>query len=173
MIGWDIWKGGCIHATIPRAYADTIETLLWKRHTIKDRHSLASRDTIEKIKNIRSRIAITRATWDETAMMWQLIAGGIVGYAPMVGTPPPSDPHLEGTAFFHSIFTSLGTRHPAERSSLTAAKSAGGLQVASVVEGVVSGVANEAMYVLNSSTIASSIARDMLKEAMHTKPLRG
>ena len=26
VVGWDIWKGGYIYATFPRAYADTIET---------------------------------------------------------------------------------------------------------------------------------------------------
>ena len=30
VVGWDIWERGCIHATVPRAYADTIETLLGK-----------------------------------------------------------------------------------------------------------------------------------------------
>ena len=84
-------------------------------------------------------------TGDEIAAMWQLIARGIVGYAPMGGTPTPRDLHVEDTAFFHSILTELGTRHTAERWSLTAVRSAGGLQLASVVEAVISGVANEAM----------------------------
>ena len=64
MIGWDIWEDGCINATVPRAYTDTIETLLGKRNTMQDRHTLAARDTMEKIKNLGSRIAIIRTTWD-------------------------------------------------------------------------------------------------------------
>ena len=31
VVGWDTWKGDYIHATVPRAYVDTIETLLGKR----------------------------------------------------------------------------------------------------------------------------------------------
>ena len=31
VIGWDISNGGYIHATVPRAYANTVETLLEKK----------------------------------------------------------------------------------------------------------------------------------------------
>ena len=78
--------------------------------TILDRHSLAAIDTMEKLMNLRSSISVGRAAWDEIAAMWQLIARGIVGYAPIVGTPLPKDLHLEDTTFYHSILTDLGTR---------------------------------------------------------------
>ena len=50
VVGWDIWKGCWIHTTVPRAYANTIETLLGKRGTIQDRHTLAAMDTMTKTK---------------------------------------------------------------------------------------------------------------------------
>ena len=84
-----MWQGGYIHATVPIAYADTIETLLGKRGSIQDRHTLAARDTMMKISNMLSSIVIISASWDETAMMWQLIARGIVGYAPIADAPRP------------------------------------------------------------------------------------
>ena len=88
VIGWDIWNGGYVHATVPRAYADTVETLLGKRGTILDRHSLAAIDAMGKLRNLRSRITVVKVAWDEIAAMWQLIARGIVGYAPTVGNCP-------------------------------------------------------------------------------------
>ena len=48
VLGWDTWKGGYIHATVSRAYADTTEPLLVKRGTIQDQHTLAAMDTIKK-----------------------------------------------------------------------------------------------------------------------------
>ena len=81
--------------------------------------------------------------------MCHMIARGIVGYAPMVGTPQPKDFHFEYTAFYDSVQIALGIRQTAERSSLTAVRSVGGLQLPSVVEAVVSGVANEVVYLLN------------------------
>ena len=85
--GWDIWKGCVIQSFVPRAYSDTIEKLLGKRGTIEDRHSLAAGDIVSKINGLRLRIGIIRASWDEAAAMWQVIARGVVGYAPLVGTP--------------------------------------------------------------------------------------
>ena len=77
--GWNIWNGGYIHATVPgRVYADTIQTFLRKRSTIKDRHSLAAIDTVITLSNVRSRIAVVRASCNEIAAMWQLVARGIV-----------------------------------------------------------------------------------------------
>ena len=84
--GWDIWGGGVINAVVPRAYADTTEKLLGKRGCTNDRHTIAALDTITKVRNIRSRIATIRTWWDETATMWQPIARGIVGYAPLIDT---------------------------------------------------------------------------------------
>ena len=102
--------------------------------------------------------------------MRQMIARGIVGYAPMVGTPQPKDLYVEDTAFYHSVQTALGTRQTAERSSLTAVRSVGGLQLPSVVEAVVSGVADEVLYLLNGNTTASKIARHTFKESMYERP---
>ena len=71
---------------VPRSFADSLEKLLGKRGTILDRHSIASVDTIERISALRIRIASMHASWDEAAMMLQIIARGIVGYVPVVGT---------------------------------------------------------------------------------------
>ena len=95
------------------AYADTIETLLGKSSAINDQHSLAAIDTVIKLSNARSRIAVVRASWDEIAAMWQLIARGIAGHAPMLDTPLPKDLHLEDTTFFYSILIAPGTRQTA------------------------------------------------------------
>ena len=82
----------------------------------------------------------------------------VVGYVPMIETPTPMDLHLEDTAFFHSVQTALGTRQTSEKASLTAVRSVGGLQLPGLVEAVVSGVANEVIYLLNGDTTASRIA---------------
>ena len=71
--GWDIWNGGVVHAVVPRAHLDTIEKLLGKRGTIRDRHSLAAADTISKIRGLRYRLVSIRASWGKAAVMWQLI----------------------------------------------------------------------------------------------------
>ena len=113
---------------------------------------------------------MVKVAWDEIAAMWQLIARGIVGYAPTVGTPFPKDLHMDDTAFYHSILTALGTRQTADRSSLTASRAVGGLQLPSIVEAVVSGVANEIMYLLNGDTTASKIARHALRISMFEDP---
>ena len=88
----------------------------------------------------------------------------------MIGTPQPKDVHFEDTAFYHSVQIAFGTRQTAERSSLTAVGSVGGLQLPRVVEAVASGVANEVLYLLNGNTTASKIARHALKESMYEKP---
>ena len=111
-----------------------------------------------------------KAAWDEIAAMWQLIARGIVGYVQTVGTPPPKDLHLLDTTFYHSVLTALGTRHTANRSSLTTTRAVEGLQLPSVVEAVVIGVANETVYLLNGDTTASKIARHALYISMCEDP---
>ena len=102
--------------------------------------------------------------------MWQLKARGIVGYAPLVGTRFPLDLHVEDIAFYYTILTGFGTRRTAERASFTAARSVGGLQLASLVECVVSGVASEILFILKGNILASCIARDTLREGMLTDP---
>ena len=97
--GWNIWDGGATDAMVPKAYADSIEKLLGKRGCINDRHSLAALDTINKIRDMRTRISTIRASWDEAAMMSHLIARSIVGYALLVGTPSPLDLHVKDTPF--------------------------------------------------------------------------
>ena len=72
-------------------------------------------DTIAKINNITTRSTIIRASWDELAAIWQVIARGIMGYVPMIGTQKPIDLHLEDIAFFHSMQTALGKTHTAEK----------------------------------------------------------
>ena len=74
--GWDIWNGGTVNAVVPEAELDTIEKLLGKRGSIRDRHTLAAADTIAKIRALRSRAVSIRASWVELASMWQLIAMG-------------------------------------------------------------------------------------------------
>ena len=51
-----------------------------------------------------------------------------------------------------------------------AVRSVGELKLPSVVEAVVSGVANEVIYLVNGGTTASKIARHTLKESMYKKP---
>lgn len=168
--GWNIWKGGIVSAVVPRAQADTISKLLGKRGSILDRHSLAAMDTVSKIRALRFRASTIRASWDELATMWQLIARGIVGYAPLVDTPSPADLHAEDTAFLYSILAGMGARSTTERPSLTAPRCVGGLQLPSIVECVVGAVASEPMFLLNGRTLATDIARDSLKEAMYVDP---
>ena len=102
--------------------------------------------------------------------MLQFIARGIVGYAPLVGTPSPADLHAEDIAFLHLILTGLGAQSSTERSSLTALRCVGGLQLPSVVECVTGAVASELMFFLNGRILAYDIARDSLKDAMYADP---
>ena len=120
---------------------------------------------------MRIRASAIRASWDELATMWQLIARGIIGYAPLVGTPSPSSLHAEDNAFALAILAGLCIRASVERSSLTAPRSVGGLQLASVVECAVGSVSSELMFLLNGGTLASDLARDALQEAMLSDPL--
>ena len=168
--GWDIWKGQVKESFVPRSFADTPEKLLDKRGTILDRHFIASVDTIEKVSALRSRIASLHTSWDEAAMMWQLIARGVVGYVTVVGTPAPSSLHAEDSAFLLLVLSRLGARSSLERVSLTAPRNIGGLQLASIVECAVASVASEVLYLLNGSTIASQLARDSLRFSMMEDP---
>ena len=131
---------------------------------------MAAADTIAKIRALRSRAVSIRASWDELATMWQLIARGIVGYAPLVGTPAPTNLNTEDTAFSLAVLAGLGTRSSVERSSFTAPRCVGGLQLASVVECVVGAVASELMFLLHGSTLASELARDSLRDACSLTP---
>ena len=128
-------------------------------------------DIIAKVRAVRTRASAIRASWDEFAAMWQLIARGIIGYAPLVGIPSPSNLHAEDNAFALAILAGLGSRASVERSSFTAPRNVGGLQLASVVECAVGAVASELMFLLNGNTLASVLARDALREAMLSDPL--
>ena len=132
---------------------------------------MAAADTISKVRAVRTRATAIRASWDELATMWQLIARGIVGYAPLVGPPSPESLHAEDSAFALEILARLGTRSSVERSSLTAPRCVGGLQMASVMECAVGAVSSELMFLLNGRTLASDLARDSLQEAMLSDPL--
>ena len=132
--GWDIWNGQAMKSFVPRSLADTPEKLLGKRGTILDRHSTASVDTMEKISALRSRIASMHAAWDEAAMMWQLIARGVVGYVAVVGAPSPSSLHEEDSAFLLLVLSRLGARSCLERVSFTAPRNICGFQLPSLVE---------------------------------------
>ena len=138
--------------------------------SINDRHSLAALDTVTKIRSLRSRARTIRASWDELAIKWQLIAKGIAGYAPLVSIPLPADLHAEDIAFSFSILAGLGARASTERPSLTAPRRIGGFQMASVVECVIGAVASEFMFLLNSCILASDISCDSLKNAMYADP---
>ena len=65
-----------------------------------------------------------------------------------------------------SIFAVLGTRSSVERSSLTAPRYVGELQLASVVACVVGAVSSEIIFVLNGRPVASDIARDSFNDVM-------
>ena len=73
-------------------------------------------------------------------------------------------------AFYLQVLALLGTQNTAERVSLTAERSVGGLQLASMVECAVSSVASELLFLLNGNTTASELARDSIREAMRTDP---
>ena len=107
-------------------------------------------------------------------MIWQLVARGVLGYAPLMGIPSVQDLHSEDTAFFHmvTVTTGLGTRRTAERVSLTAQRSVGGLRLAYIVECAASSVASDLLSLLNGSTPASGLARNSLREAMRVVPTR-
>ena len=132
---------------------------------------MAAIDIITKVRSVRIRASAIRASWDELAAMWQLIARGIVGYVPLVGIPSPSNLHAEDNAFAVAVLAGLGSRVSVERSSFTAPRNVGGLQLASVVECAVGAVASELMFLLNGNTLASVLARDALREAMLSDPL--
>ena len=168
--GWDIWKGQVKESFVPRSFVDTPEKLLGKRGTIRDRHSLASSDTLEKVSALRGRIASLHTSWDEAATMWQLIARGLIGYVTVVGTPAPSSLHAEDSAFFFLVLFRLGARSSLERMSLTAPRNIGGLQLASIVECAVASVASEVLYLLSGLTLASHLARDSLRFSMLEDP---
>ena len=57
-----------------------------------------------------------------------------------------------------------------ERTSITAPRFVGGLQLASIVECVTGAAASELMFLFNGCTLASDIARDSRQDAMHADP---
>ena len=66
------------------------DTLLGKRGTVADRHTLAAQDLVTKLEAVRHRLACKCCSWDEGRAMIQWILGGSLGYAPLVGLPSPA-----------------------------------------------------------------------------------
>ena len=89
---------------------------------------------------------------------------------PFSSSPPLHLIFMSKTAFDNTILTGLGTRRTAEWASLTAARSVGGLQLGSLVERAISGVAREILFIVKRNALASCIARDALREDMLTDP---
>ena len=80
--GWDIWNGGTTQERIPRAEADTVETLLGKVGTVTDRHSNAAKAILDRLISARQSVVCRHCSWDEAAMVYQLKVRGFLGYAP-------------------------------------------------------------------------------------------
>jgi len=87
--GYDIWTGGTKTSEIPRITEHTSEKLLGKRGCITDRHTEAGGDTIVKLQKLYTLAHYKHASWDETAMLAQLIGRGVLAYVPLVGIPRP------------------------------------------------------------------------------------
>ena len=87
-----------------------------------------------------------------------------------MGIPLPADLHAEDSAVFVSILAGLGARASTERSRITASRSVGGVQMASVVECVTGAVASAGTFFLNGCILASDISRDSLNDAMYADP---
>ena len=168
--GWDIWHGGPVSARIPRSQATTVEKLLGKSVCIADRHSNARAETLSKLTRIRVGLCSRRAAWDEITTTMQLVHRGILGYAPLVGIPLAPSLHEEEAALHRLILHALATRNTAERVGLSCGRGCGGLQVASLVEGMVGAVARDVLALLNGSSMAALLARDSLRQAMQLPP---
>ena len=168
--GWDIWRGGAAPGRIPRALSDTVEKLLGKRGSICDRHSIAASDLLSRLRGVRHLASARRCSWDETAALYQLVVRGVLSYAPLVGIVDAAELHAEDAAFQRLVLSGLGTRGTAERTSLLARRARAGLQLPSVVEAAVAGVAKDVLLLLNGSSPASLLARDSLREGMSLPP---
>ena len=81
-----------------------------------------------------------RAGWEETVALFQMVARGVLGYAPLVGTMYPRDLHAEDAALQRLLLHGLHVRVSAEHMGLLVSRKQGGLQAPSMVEAVVSAV---------------------------------
>ena len=167
---WDIWAGGLQHYTLPRSQVDHVDTLLGKRGTVADRHTLAAQDLVTKLEAVRHRLACKCCSWDEGRAMIQWILGGSLGYAPLVGLPSPATLHQEDAALHRLLLSSLGTRVTAERMSLSASRSSGGLGVPLLSEMLVASTAADLLLLLNGKSSASLVSRDTLRQALRSSP---
>ena len=163
---WNIWAGGVQRYNLPRSQADQVDVLLGKRGTPMDRHSLASQDLVEKLAAARQRIACKCCSWDEGLAMIQMILGGVLSYAPLIGIPPPVALHQEDAALHRLLLSSLGTRTTAEHVSLSASRKVGGLGVPLLTDLLVAAVAADIIVLLNGTAPASLVARDTLRQAL-------
>ncbi|CAE7468409.1 unnamed protein product [Symbiodinium sp. CCMP2592] len=163
---WNIWAGGVQRYNLPRSQADQVDVLLGKRGTPMDRHSLASQDLVDKLAAVRQRIACKCCSWDEGLAMIQMIIGGILGYAPLIGTPPPTTLHQGDAALHRLLLSSLGTRITAEHVSVSASRKVGGLGAPLLTDLLVAAVAADLVSLLNGTAPASLVARDTLRQAL-------
>ena len=62
---------------IPRTQADSVEKLLGKRGTVKDRHALAREDWRTRLGGIRHALRMKRSSWDEVTQLVQLVVRGV------------------------------------------------------------------------------------------------
>ena len=163
---WNIWAGGVQRYNLPRSQADQVDVLLGKRGTPMDRHSLASQDLVDKLAAVRQRIACKCCSWDEGLAMIQMIIGGILSYAPLIGIPPPATLHQEDAALHRFLLSSLGTRITAEHVSVSASRKVGGLGAPLLTDLLVAAVAADLVTLLNGTAPASLVARDTLRQAL-------
>ena len=168
--GWDVWAEAAGEFFIPRSHSDTMEKLLGKRGTIMDKHGQAREDVITKLRALHKVATMRRCRWDEVAMLFQLIARGIIAYAPLVVILNAPALRREDAALQRLVLTGLGVRQTAERMGLLVHRSHGGLQIMSVVECTVAAVAADLIALLNGRSDAAQLSRDALREAMAVSP---
>ena len=100
----------------------------------------------------------------------QLIARGVIKYAPLVGVPSALSVHAEETAFIRRSHHAFNASVTTEHAGMFARRSAGGAQLPSVVEGIVAAVARDLVNLLYGVTTASKAARDTLRQFMFLDP---
>ena len=168
--GWDVANGGERIASIVRIQHDFCEKLLGKRGSVANRHLQAAADLLDKIRSIHRLATLRRCSWEESSMLFQLVARGVLSYAPLVGIPRAADLHKEEACYHRLLLAGIPVRVTAERASLLVKREKGGLQAPSLVEGLVSAVAADLLLLLNGSSQASLVARDALRHAMYMDP---
>ncbi|CAE7204856.1 unnamed protein product [Symbiodinium sp. CCMP2592] len=168
--GYDIWTGGTVTTVLPRSHADSMEKLLGKRGTIINKHDTAAQDLLDKLSQLRQRMAFRNCDWDEIAAAFQLIGRGYISYAPLVGIPSPTSLHLQDADLQLLILKRLQVRCSVERVSLLAPREIGGVQLPSMVEAMVAAVGSDLLLLLNGKTTSSGLARAELRMAMQLDP---